>query len=106
MEDLPRQVFRDRVKDTGLPDYIPLNFFLFNKPINGVDYVICDELVFQALNFPHSKSFDLLALFAFNLSMVGDWKGATPPTAEVKGAPLMTDNKKDFAGYFPNVVLI
>jgi hypothetical protein len=79
MEDLPRQVFRDRVKDIGLPDYIPLNFFLFNKPINDVDYVICDELVFQALNFPHSKSFDLLALFAFNLSMVGVWKGATPP---------------------------
>jgi hypothetical protein len=27
-------------------------------------------------------------------------------TAEVHGAPLMTNNKKDFVGYFPNVVLI
>ncbi|HUZ91643.1 MAG TPA: type II toxin-antitoxin system VapC family toxin [Methylocella sp.] len=27
-------------------------------------------------------------------------------TAEVHGAPLITDNKKDFIGYFPKVVLI
>lgn len=27
-------------------------------------------------------------------------------TAEVHSAPLMTDNKKDFIGYFPSVVLI
>lgn len=26
--------------------------------------------------------------------------------AEVHGAPLMTDNKRDFVGYFPRVVLI
>lgn len=79
MANVPRQEFRERVKDSGRPDYIPLNFFLFNKPINGVDHVICDELVFQALNFPHSNSFDFLALFAFNLSVVGVWKGADRP---------------------------
>ncbi len=79
MSDVPRQEFRERVRHIKLPDYIPLNFFLFNKVIKGVDYVICDELVFQALNFPPSKSFDLLALFAFNLSIVGFWNGATSP---------------------------
>lgn len=78
MSDVPRQQFRARVADARRPDYIPLNFFLFNKPIDGVDHIIGDELVFQALNFPHSKSFDLLALFAFNLSLVGTWKGARP----------------------------
>jgi hypothetical protein len=76
--DVPRKEFRSRVRNSGRPDYIPLNFFLFNKPINNVDYVLFDELVFQALNFPHSKGFDLLALFAFNLSMAGVWRGATP----------------------------
>ena len=78
MVDVPRREFRARVRGSGRPDKIPLNFFLFNKPIDDVDYVICDELVFQALSFPHSKSFDLLALFAFNLSIVGVFKGATP----------------------------
>jgi hypothetical protein len=76
--DVPRNEFRSRVKDSTRPDYIPLNFFLFNKIIDGIDYVIFDELVFQALSFPHSKAFDLLALFAFNLSLVGVWRGATP----------------------------
>lgn len=75
--DVPRNLFRERVSDLGRPDYIPLNFFLFNRPIDGVDYVVCDELVFQAINFPHSKGFDLLSLFAFNLSLVGVWKGAS-----------------------------
>lgn len=75
-EDVPRSLFRERVTHTGRPDYIAINFFLFNKPIHGVDYIIADELVFQALNFPHSSDFDKLALFAFNFSFVGKWKGA------------------------------
>lgn len=79
VDDVPRSTFRQRVAESGRPDYIPLNFFLFNRPRDGVDYVICDELVFQAINFPHSKAFDLLALFAFNLSLVGTWKGSDPP---------------------------
>jgi hypothetical protein len=79
LEDVPRSAFRQRVANSGRPDYIPLNFFLFNRSQNGVDCVVYDELVFQALNFPHSKGFDLLALFAFNLSLVGVWKGATAP---------------------------
>jgi hypothetical protein len=75
--DVPRVDFRLRVRNSGRPDYIPLNFFLFNRRINNVDYVLFDELVFQALNFPHSRGFDLLALFAFNLSLAGVWRGAT-----------------------------
>lgn len=76
IEDVPRSVFRSRVEVIGRPDYIPLNFFLFNKIINGVEHLIVDELVFQALTSEHSDRFDKLALFAFNLSLVGVWKGA------------------------------
>jgi hypothetical protein len=77
-EDVPRDLFRERVSHAGRPDYIPLNFFLFNKTRAGVDYVVADELVFQALTSPHSARFDKLALFAFNFSYVGKWTGAHP----------------------------
>ena len=78
LEDVPRTIFRARVRELGRPDYIPLNFFLYNKIKFGTDFVVVDELVFQALNFRHSANFDKLALFAFNLSMVGTWKRAAP----------------------------
>lgn len=77
LEDVPRKTFRDRVRASNRPDYIPLNFFLFNKIKSGVDFVVIDELVFQALNFRHSAVFDKLALFAFNFSRVGRWRGVT-----------------------------
>ncbi|HEX3948975.1 MAG TPA: hypothetical protein VHW95_03885 [Steroidobacteraceae bacterium] len=76
MEDVRRSDFRNRVRRAGRPDYIPINFFLFNKIADGQDYIVADELVFQALNFDHSDEFDALALFAFNYSFVGKWKGA------------------------------
>lgn len=76
IEDVPRAIFRDRVALSGRPDYLPLNFFLFNTIKAGVDFVVADELVFQAVNFRHSANFDKLALFAFNLSQVGTWKRA------------------------------
>lgn len=78
MENVPREIFRERVRHIGRPDYIPINFFLFNKIIDGVNFIIADELVFQALNWEHSSSFDKLALFVFNLSIVGSWRGAGP----------------------------
>lgn len=74
--DVPRALFRERVLGLGRPDYIAINFFLFNRTKAGVDYLIADELVFQAVRFPHSIRFDRLALFAFNFSLVGSWKGA------------------------------
>lgn len=77
MQDVPRALFRERVAHTNRPDYIAINFFLFNKIVQGRDYIIADELVFQALNFPHSSDFDKLGLFAFNFSTVGRWKGAS-----------------------------
>lgn len=77
LEDVPRRLFRERVKASNRPDYIPLNFFLYNKIRAGVDFVVVDELVFQAINFRHSNAFDKLALFAFNLSLVGTWRAAT-----------------------------
>lgn len=75
--DVVRSQFRERV---GHPDrdYVPLNFFLFNRTKNGTDFVAYDELVFQAQNFRPSADFDRLALFAFNLSEVGRWRGARP----------------------------
>lgn len=75
-EDVPRAVFRERTSKAGLIDYIPINFFLFNRPVGGVDHIIFDELVFQAITASHSARFDKLALFAFNFSYVGKWAKA------------------------------
>ncbi len=78
VEDVPRATFRARVKIKNRPDFIAINFFLFNKPIDGIDHIIADELVYQALTAEHSATFDRLALFAFNLSMCGKWAGSHP----------------------------
>lgn len=75
-EDVPRAVFRERTSRAGLIDYIPINFFLFNRPLGGVDHIIFDELAFQAITSAHSQRFDRLALFAFNFSYVGRWAKA------------------------------
>lgn len=77
-EHVTRSEFRKRIAPLGRPDYIPINFFLFNITRAGIDWIVADELVFQAINFRHSDRFDSLALFAFNLSLVGSWKGAKP----------------------------
>ncbi len=76
--DTPRELFRSRVRGEGVPDYIPLNFFLLNGIKGGVDYVLVDELAYAALTARHSQQFDKLALLAFNMSMVGSWSGASP----------------------------
>ncbi len=76
MTDVERSVFRERVAESGRADYIPINFFLFNKNEAGRDILVADELVFQALMAPHSANFDRLALFALNFSYVGRWTGA------------------------------
>lgn len=76
MEDVAREVFRQRVSQSGHSEYIPINFFLFNKSENGVDHLVADELVFQALTASHTVNFDRLALFALNFSYVGRWTGA------------------------------
>jgi hypothetical protein len=78
LKDVPRDLFRERVRNSGRADYIALNFFLFNKIVDNIDFVVADELVFQALTSDHSKRFDKLALFAFNFSYVGRWIGAEP----------------------------
>jgi hypothetical protein len=76
MRDVPREQFRRRVERANRPDYIPINFLLFNKISNGVDVLLADDLVFQALNNEHSPRFDKLALFAFNFSFAGKWIGS------------------------------
>ncbi len=78
LEDVPRELFRERLKVIRRPDFIPMNFFLFNYPRNGIDHVIVDELVFQAITANHTQRFDKLALFAFNFSYAGVFKGAKP----------------------------
>lgn len=76
LQAVPRSEFRRRIERLRRPDYIPLNFFLYNEVRQGVSFVCVDELVFQAITFRHSGQFDKLALFAFNLSKVGVWSGA------------------------------
>ncbi|WP_341018513.1 hypothetical protein [Brevundimonas diminuta] len=76
LADVPREVFRERLRGAGRPDYIPLNFFLYNKIVDDVDYIIVDELVFQAITEDHSPRFDKLALFTFVLSLAGRWTGS------------------------------
>ena len=76
MTDVSRDVFRARVAHLRRPDYIAINFFLFNKIVNGIDVLVADELVFQAITDQHSSRFDKLALFAFILSYAGTWSGA------------------------------
>ena len=77
LEDVPRETFRQRVLNR-YSFYIPANFFLFNRQVRGEDHLIADELVFQALTAKHAQRFDKLALFAFNFSYAGRFKGASP----------------------------
>lgn len=76
MADVRRDDFRARVAGANRPDFIPINFFMFNRRIGMVDYIVADELVFQAISFEHSARFDKLALFAFNFSYAGKFTGA------------------------------
>lgn len=76
LEDVERDTFRARIKNTGRPDFIPINFFLFNKIDRGRSMICVDELVFQAISWDHGPAFDRLALFAFIFSYVGRWKSA------------------------------
>lgn len=78
LEDTLRADFRRRVSALDVPDYVPMNFFLFNEARDGADYIVADELVYWAINAPHSANFDRLAVFALNLSMAGEWTGASP----------------------------
>jgi hypothetical protein len=77
LEDVPRELFRERLASIGRPDLIPINFFLFNYVRGRESYLCADELVFQALSWDHTDAFDRVGLFAFLLSMVGVWKGAS-----------------------------
>lgn len=77
LKAIKRDEFRKNVEDKiDGSVLIPLNFFLFNKKINGSDHVLVDELISQALNFPHSLEFDRLAAFCLTLSKTGSWKGS------------------------------
>jgi hypothetical protein len=73
---VPREEYRRRVEQAERPDFIPINFFLFNTNRGGQNLLVVDELVFQALTSDHSLRFDTLALFAFNFSYAGKWRGA------------------------------
>lgn len=77
MADVPRNLFRERLRAAGLNDYIPMNFFLFNHRVNDIDYIVADEIVFQGLNFKHSPRFDKLAIFVLNFSYAGKFARAT-----------------------------
>lgn len=71
-KNVERSQFR---ANSGLADpnrqLIPINFFLHNTVHNGANYVTADELVRHAINNPHSRRFDQLAVFALNLGRLG-----------------------------------
>jgi hypothetical protein len=50
---------------------IPINFFLHNTVRGTENFISTDELIRQALASPHSRRFDLLALFALHLARMG-----------------------------------
>lgn len=78
IEDVPRKLFRERIPEIGDRVLVALNFFLFNRTIDGEDMVLADELVFQAISWNHNRAFDRVALFAFLFSRAGKWRGARP----------------------------
>ena len=62
-----RQEFRDNSGLDASLSLIPINFFLHNRK----GQISVDELVFQALQNPHSTHFDRLGLFALHLNRAG-----------------------------------
>jgi hypothetical protein len=58
---------KDSQINDGALELIPINFFLHNAR----GRISVDELVVQAIRYPHSLRFDRLGLFAFHLNRVG-----------------------------------
>ena len=76
LEPVPRAAFRTNsgVRDVSR-QLIAVNFFLHNTIAGGENFVSVDELVRQALEKPHSRHFDHLAVFALHLSRLGERTG-------------------------------
>lgn len=78
--DVSREIFERRVKKNmkDFSDRFPAvtNLFLFSEIRDGVDYLVSDELVFQAIKFGNTPEFRKLAMFSLFLSMAGTWKRA------------------------------
>src|SRR5262249_28862003 len=73
LKAVSRLAFRENcgIADSSL-QLIPINFFLFNTGPSIQALLAIDELVFKAIDEAHSIAFDRLALFALNLSLVGN----------------------------------
>lgn len=88
LSSVSRDAFR---RDCGINDpldLIPINFFLHN--LDG--QLSVDELVRQAVLYPHSRTFDLLALFTFHLNSAG--RGRDPRSRkEIQSRPAMWANE-------------
>ena len=79
MTDVPRALFRRRVQRSGRPDFIPLNFFLFNRPLTETDKAI------QSLALERYRFSDLPLMFhpaAVRASAVDTPCGAVRATGE------------------------
>ncbi len=75
-DGVAERVTRDHFRaHCGIRDHnrqlLPVNFFLHNTLVGGVNYVTADELVRHAINNPHSRRFDQLALFSMHLARMG-----------------------------------
>lgn len=75
-DPVPRRLAIERLDRAGYVWHIPLNFFLLNSKIGSEDFILFDELVYQATAFEYSGGFDKIALAAFHNSYVGTWHGA------------------------------
>lgn len=88
LSPVSRTAFR---RDCGINDpleLIPVNFFLHNRD----GQLSVDELVRQAVLYPHSRTFDLLALFTFHLNNAG--RGRDPQSGkEIQSRPAMWANE-------------
>ncbi len=82
------QSFRSDCGLTGDIDLIPINFFLHNKD----GQISVDELVFQAVERPHSMRFDRLGLFALHLNRVGSGRD-TRSGRQIVSRPAMWANE-------------
>lgn len=74
----PRDVFRQRLRDAKFRDFIPVNFFLYNRTENKNPLIVVDELAFKAITSDYDADFDKLAMFSLLLSDVGTWPTAKP----------------------------
>ena len=85
LSPVARDVWRSRSEIADADrELIPLNFFLYSKRGLNNDFVMVDRLV-ERTHAKYDLDFARLALFAFHLSMSGNWHRSKWPDGKVAG---------------------